>query len=427
MADEEERDRQWLHRPWTANNQVVEEEVAYPLWKVRSSRKRGDPETKRGGWMAKDAQNDDSDSDSDNDSDSSSEMDLEEKSAGASRAESRMEEDTSLVLKYAQLQEDMDVIVAHLEEMTRQREAVDHQNADLMRQAEDHAAATAIMQTQLDSLQVENAALKNQNALLAIECAEMQNKAATAMETHEELLLALRTEQAKSQDAVAASVHLARERNSLVRSVEDAQRALAAAEDEIARLKRLCTHLEKEKKDLMVMQTATLAHENAFQKDQAAMKQEAIERMRADLLNLEFEYRTLLVDKERLEAQVAKLEQKLQTKPLFERRYDTIALTDDTTKTRSAKPSHDPDHGRTRALLDDGRAFDNILDLPNYVSERSNSTTAESESTDPSPYAAIPRSLQVPVSTFGKAVQSAKRRIFSPTSSSSSSSSVLPQ
>lgn len=283
-----------------------------------------------------------------------------------------------------QLQSDLDVLAAHLEAVTQER-----------------GAERAVLERELRSSRVEVEALRRENALLAEQSATATHKLAVAVETHEQLLLALTQQQQHNEQLQASNHVVTRDRAAARRALEAAQLACRRLEEELVGSHAQLLRLQDERRALeAALQTA--AHRKAdSEAAQLQLQDEMIRSLRADLLQMGFEFKTLRVDKEALEDKVARLERRRGVGGGNKGASGaSVSLSSSLAKTSASSagnatvgadydvislataPAAEPAHGKKRATIrplkargNDGRGsmFGSLLDLPNYVGERQES------------------------------------------------------
>ncbi len=292
--------------------------------------------------------------------------------------ESTHEIENDLQQQHDQLQDDVQVLVLHLEqqriEMEKERKMMQNQ----LQQTKQS------MEEQIHSLSLENEALKRQNLLLTQEREKTIDHEILAKESHEELILALKTQQQREEQARTIISNLLKERDVLKKQVGESKTYSRKLEEEVVTLRAEVQHFQLENQHLVAttITTATMKKD----RDEQWIREQAlvIESLRADQLQMEFEYKTLLADKDRLTTKLATLQrQKDHTN------YDVISLT----------TCHDTKHkSKTKKKLSvvthrqDGGGFSDLMALPNSVQE--------------SPIGSSSKSL------VSKTISSAKKKLF---------------
>lgn len=278
-----------------------------------------------------------------------------------------------------ELQSDIDVLAAHLEMVMKEREA---ERAEMTRER--------------DSFRIEVEALRRENEELTKQHATSTQKLATAMETHEQLLSALTEEQQKNEQLQASNHIVSRDRATAKRMLDTAQLACRRLEEELANAHSQLLQLQDDRKSLEAALKSAAHRKADSETTQLQLQDEMIHSLRADLLQMEFEYKTLQVDNQVLEGKVGKLERRrsaahgksgsassaasvsstsLTTEGHAGSEYDVISLASAAEaapqgkKRTTIRPLKARDSAR-------GSMFGSLMDLPNYVGERQESAVA---------------------------------------------------
>lgn len=218
------------------------------------------------------------------------------------------EEAHELRARHDQLQDDVEVLAAHLEAQTLEREK---ERAAMRLQQNQLQHANLEMARELHSFRIENDALRRQNALLQRERDEFQQKATVATETQEELLLALKKQQQSEEQLQNANVLIVRERAQIRKALEATQNHCRRLEEELAALQTHMMQLQSERAALQAAAAAINSTQHTHEAEQIRLQDEMIGSLRADLLQMEFEYKTLALDRETLNEKLTKAQKRL--------------------------------------------------------------------------------------------------------------------
>ncbi|TYZ65522.1 hypothetical protein PybrP1_000806 [[Pythium] brassicae (nom. inval.)] len=210
--------------------------------------------------------------------------------------------------RHDQLQDDVEVLAAHLEKQTLEHEK-ERSAMRLLQNQLQHANME--MARELHSFRIENDALRRQNALLQQERDDFMQKTALATETHDELLLALKKQQQVEGQLQSANVLIVRERAQVRKALEATQVHCRRLEEELAALQTLLMQLQSERAALQAAAAAITSRQQTRESEQIKLQDEMIGSLRADLLQMEFEYKTLALDQETLSEKLSKLQRRL--------------------------------------------------------------------------------------------------------------------
>lgn len=218
------------------------------------------------------------------------------------------EDMSDLRARHDQLQDDVEVLAAHLEKQTFEREK-ERAAMRLLQNQLQHANME--MARELHSFRIENDALRRQDALLQQERDECQEKAALATETQDELLLALKKQQHVEEQLQSANVLIVRERAQVRKALEATQLHCRRLEEDLAVLQTHVMQLQSERAELQAATTAISSSQQTREAEQIKLQDEMIASLRTDLLQMEFEYKTLAFDRETLNEKLIKLQRRL--------------------------------------------------------------------------------------------------------------------
>lgn len=345
-----------------------------------------------------------------------------------------------LQLRCNQLQDDVEVLAAHLETQTQEREKERTAMSILQNQLQH---ANMEMARDLQSLRIENDALRRRNALLQQERDELEQKSSLAIETQEELLLALQKQQKIGEQLQNSSVQIAQERAQTRKSLETTQNHCRRQEEELAAMQTQLMQLQNECKALQVAAAATNTTTRSKETEQIRLQEEMIDSLRADLLQMEFEYKTLTVDRDSLSEKVSKLQKRLDNNGgAGSDGYDVIPLGKAMIKPLSSKQQKQLQKEQQQQKRNirpvrnnyesENGGFSGVMELPNFVGDRQDSfissassassgSSSSSTTTSTSVGSGLHRSS---VSALvSKTVSSAKKKFFVP----AQNKIVLPQ
>lgn len=285
-----------------------------------------------------------------------------------------------LVRRCNQLQEDVEVLASHLEsqERTHTLERGQAEKEKYALQQENEA-----LRHELSGLRIEGDALRRQNAQLATQQAEGERQANAARETHEEMILAL-TQQQKEYELLQSSiVCAARDRAEARKALDRAQMHCRRLEEELSSAHTQVLHLQNERNTLQAALNATATGVAGYEARQLRLQDEVIAGLRADLVQMEFEMKTLAIDKAALVEQVDKLQQRLSSSDRSAD-YDVVPLGNNSTRDLLAKRKGQKKRTTIRPVKStrDETArrgsdlFNNLMELPNAVTEPPESASA---------------------------------------------------
>lgn len=335
-----------------------------------------------------------------------------------------------------QLQDDVEVLAAHLEAQTLEREK-ERSAMRLLQNQLQHANME--LARELHSFRIENDALRRQNALLQTQRDELEEKATLAAETQDELLLALTKQQQTEAQLQHANVLIVRERAHVRKALEMTQNHCRRLEEELAAAQTHLMQLQCERTALEVAATATDSSQLSREAEQIKLQDEMISSLRADLLQMEFEYKTLALDRETINDKLVKLQQRVSGGRTGSDAYDVIPLDkplnskqqqrqlekDQREQTKQQQKQTKKMHIRpVRSVYEsENGGFSGVMELPNFVSDRRESSSASSNAvsdTDAVSAAATALRRRSSFSSLvSKTVSSTRKRFFAPSSSSS--------
>ncbi|GMF55077.1 unnamed protein product [Phytophthora fragariaefolia] len=293
-----------------------------------------------------------------------------------SEIETQVTEDESnevLVQRCNQLQEDVEVLAAQLEVQERahknQCKAVESDRLELLQK-------NAALERELSGLRVERDALYRQSTRVMAQRAEDEQQANDVREAHDELLRALAQQQQQNELLQAAISCAGRDRADARKALDKAQMHCRRLEEELSSAHAQVLHLQNERDSLQAALDATVTGAAGYEARQLQAQDEAMASLRADLVQMEFEIKTLSVDKATLEDQVEKLELRLATSERSAD-YDVVPLGNNSTSDAMAKRKGQKKRTTIRpvraAKEESSRRgsdlFNNLMELPNAVSE----------------------------------------------------------
>ncbi|GLD98457.1 hypothetical protein PINS_up007154 [Pythium insidiosum] len=329
-------------------------------------------------------------------------------------------EQDSLETRYEQLRQDMDVLVAHLEKQTQD---MDTERAAMASARLQQQHALDAMARELESLRVERDALRAQNEHLTQRNSELAAREAAACEAHEELLVALKSQQQRDEQSRTLVMHFIKERDALRKQLDESKAYSRRVEEELVTTRADTQQLQAEHAALTArLRAASASHgerESRREQEQARL----IESLRADLVQMEFELKTLSVDRDKLTQRVASL----QRQQVPRSSYEVISLSSNAAKQDKAPRSKRltvvtatpaPGSSKNSSSNNNKDTFTNLMTLPNRVDDGSSDAQAVVTRT-----ASHRRS---PVgSLVSKTISSARKRLFQ--SSNKTTTTVLPQ
>ncbi|GMF64509.1 unnamed protein product [Phytophthora lilii] len=278
-----------------------------------------------------------------------------------------------LVQRCSQLQEDVEVLASHMENQERAHER-ERKEAETERLA--LLQKQAALERELSGLRVERDALFKQSTRLIGQQAEDGRQANDAREAHDELLRALAQQQQQTELLQAASACASKDRAEARKALDKAQMHCRRLEEELSSAHSQVLHLQNERDTLQAALNATVTGAAGFEARQLEAQDEVIASLRADLVQMDFELKTLSLDKTTLEEQVEKLQLRLATS---ERSADYEVVPLGNTSTSDAMAKRKGQKKRTtirpvRSTREDtsrrgSDLFNNLMELPNAVSE----------------------------------------------------------
>ncbi|ETN08212.1 hypothetical protein PPTG_12055 [Phytophthora nicotianae INRA-310] len=277
----------------------------------------------------------------------------------------------ALAQRCRQLQEDVEVLVVHMEkqEKTHARErkkAEDEHRALLLK--------NSALERELSGLRVERDALFKQNARMVAQRTDDERQANDEGEAHDEVLRALAQQQQQKEALQVAVTSATQARAETRNALDKAQMHCRRLEEELSSAHAQVLHLQNERDSLKAALDATITGAAGFEARQLQAQDEVIASLRADLVQMDFELKTLSVDKDTLEEQVEKLQLRLATSER-DGDYEVVSLTNNSDKIAKQKGqkkrttirpvrSNRETTGRRGSDL-----FNNLMELPNTVTE----------------------------------------------------------
>ncbi|ETL39354.1 hypothetical protein L916_09287 [Phytophthora nicotianae] len=277
----------------------------------------------------------------------------------------------ALAQRCRQLQEDVEVLVVHMEkqEKTHARErkkAEDEHRALLLK--------NSALERELSGLRVERDALFKQNARVVAQRTDDERQANDEGEAHDEVLRALAQQQQQKEALQVAVTSATQARAETRNALDKAQMHCRRLEEELSSAHAQVLHLQNERDSLKAALDATITGAAGFEARQLQAQDEVIASLRADLVQMDFELKTLSVDKDTLEEQVEKLQLRLATSER-DGDYEVVSLTNNSDKIAKQKGqkkrttirpvrSNRETTGRRGSDL-----FNNLMELPNTVTE----------------------------------------------------------
>ncbi|KAL4105438.1 hypothetical protein PRIC1_003502 [Phytophthora ramorum] len=278
-----------------------------------------------------------------------------------------------LVERYRQLQEDVEVLASHMENQERDHE---RERKESNKERLELQQKNAALERELSGLRVETEALYQQNARLAAQRAEDERHADAAREARDELLHALAQQQQQHQLLLSSISGANRDRIEARKALDKAQMHCRRLEEELSSAHAQLLHLQSERDTLKAALNATVTGAASFEARQLQAQDQVITSLRADLVQMEFELKTLSADKATLEEQVDKLLLRLATSERSAD-YDVVPLGNNSTSDVMAKRKGQKKRTMIRPVRskreDTSRRgsdlFNNLMELPNAVSE----------------------------------------------------------
>ncbi|KAK1945495.1 hypothetical protein P3T76_002543 [Phytophthora citrophthora] len=271
-----------------------------------------------------------------------------------------------------QLQADIHVLASHMENQERvleqeRREAKEERLALQKR--------NSALERELNGLRVERDALFKQSARLATQRTEDDQQASEMRETQDELLRALEQQQQKTELLQTAVTCSSQDRVEARKALDKAQMHCRRLEEELSSAHTHVLHLQNERDTLKAALDSTVTGAAGFEARQLQTQDEVIASLRADLVQMEFELKTLSVDKSTLEEQVEKLQLRLSSDNNGD--YEIVPLGNNTTSDRMTKRKGQKKRTTIRPVRSTKEEtsrrgsdlFNNLLELPNAVSE----------------------------------------------------------
>ncbi|KAE8915437.1 hypothetical protein PF005_g4725 [Phytophthora fragariae] len=285
----------------------------------------------------------------------------------------RNESSEALAQRCSQLQEDVEVLASHLETQERAREQ-ERKEAESERLA--LLQKNAALERELGGLRVERDALYRQSTHLAAQRAEDERQTNDVREAHDELLRALAQQQQQAELLQTAVSCAGRDRAEARKALDKAQMHCRRLEEELSAAHAQVLHLQNERDTLQAALDATVTGAAGYEARQLEAQDEVIASLRADLVQMEFELKTLSVDKSTLEEQVEKLELRLATSERSAD-YDVVPLGNNNTSDAVAKRKGQKKRTTIRPVRSSrdessrrgSDLFNNLMELPNAVSQ----------------------------------------------------------
>ncbi|GAB9477624.1 hypothetical protein Gpo141_00014731, partial [Globisporangium polare] len=351
---------------------------------------------------------------------------------------------SELRLRHSQLQDDVEVLAAHLETQTSEHEK-ERAAMRLLQNQLQHANME--MARELHSFRIENDALRRQNVLLQQQRDEFEAKATLASETQEELLLALKKQQQSEEQLQSANVHIVRERAQVRKALETTQNHCRRLEEELAAAQTLLLQLQSERIALQVAASTASTKTHNREAEQIRVQSEMINSLRADLLQMEFEFKTMAVDRDALTEKVSKLQKRLAggggsgdgsvayeviplgqaatgSKPLSSKQQKQLLKEQE--KQQKLQIQQQPQKKTIRPIRNhyesENGGFSGVMELPNFVGDHQDSSSSLSSSGNLSSSSSLTTTAPEAASTLrrrssfsqlvSKTVSSAKKKLF---------------
>jgi hypothetical protein len=323
--------------------------------------------------------------------------------------------------QHEQLQSDVEVLAAHLQQQTL---ALAHERSVNQALQTQLTAMQQALAHEIDDLRIENGALRHENARLEAVHAASQQQLQESSETQDELLRTLRAQQQRDDHARTIIAALVKERDVLKKQLDDSKTYCRRLEEDVVGLRAETQQLRVETQSLQTAVEAASSHRNDRELQLIREQEQTIQSLRADVLQMEFEYRTVSVDKDTLRHRVATLERQSESRSTS---YDVISLQTDADKKthRKTKRFSVAKTSKHDAASGGGGSFTNLMTLPNSVDDGSSSSNSMANTGG---IPAGPRA-KTPMGLVSKTLSSAKKRLFQPSSSSAhhTTTVVLPQ
>ncbi|KAG7400486.1 hypothetical protein PHYBOEH_005514 [Phytophthora boehmeriae] len=287
--------------------------------------------------------------------------------------DSSNDSDFQLAHRCSQLQKDVEVLASHMESQERTRDLErETSEKEMCALHQENAALTR----ELTGLRIEGDALRKRNMRLATQLAEDERQAKAAKEAHEELMLALTRQQQQHETLQAVIASGARDCAEMRKTLDRAQMNCRRLEEELSAAHTQILYLQNERNSLKSALEATTSGTASYEARQMRLQDEIIVSLRADLVQMEFELKTLSVDKASLADQVDKLHRRVASTDRSSD-YEVVPLENNSTldvlttrkgqkkrtTTRPVKAARDGSHRRGSDL------FSNMMELPNTIRE----------------------------------------------------------
>ncbi|KAI9987468.1 hypothetical protein PInf_023507 [Phytophthora infestans] len=290
------------------------------------------------------------------------------------------EDRDALVQRCRQLQEDVEVLAAHMEnqEKTRQRERKEAEDERLALQQKN-----AGLEREIKGLRVERDALFKQSARMVAQRLEDERQANDDREAHEQVLRTLAQHQQQKETLEIAIASASQTRMEARKALDKAQMHCRRLEEELASAHAQVLHLQNERDTLKAALDATVTGVAGFETRHLQAQDEVIASLRADLVQMDFELNTLSVDKATLAKQVEKLQLQLATSEC-NNEYEVVPLSHNSTSDTKAKRKGQKKRTTIRPVRATREAinrrgsdpFNNLMELPNAVGEPQKSANA---------------------------------------------------
>ncbi|RLN93226.1 hypothetical protein BBJ28_00009153 [Nothophytophthora sp. Chile5] len=302
-----------------------------------------------------------------------------EESEGESEHEIRASNDEShelLLQRYNQLQDDVEVLASHLENQERAQEQEREETVNWRLELQQK---NAVLDTEVRGLRTERDALQKQNVLLVVQHEQSEQQANAARETHEEMVYALTQQQQQYEALQASVVSSARSSAEAWKALDRAQMHCRRLEEELATAHAQVLHLQNERDTLQAVLASTASGTAGHEARQLELRDEMIASLRADLLQVEFEFKTLTVDKAALEEQTEKLQKRV-ARAEHGAEYEVVPLGNGSTrKDKEAKRKGQKKRTTIRPVQSNANhanrrgsdLFNNVMELPNAVTDPS--------------------------------------------------------
>ncbi|RLN91734.1 hypothetical protein BBJ28_00019526 [Nothophytophthora sp. Chile5] len=301
--------------------------------------------------------------------------DSEDDSENGVRA-NKVESRELLLQRCNQLQDDVEVLASHLENQERAHEQEREETVSWRLELQQQ---NAVLENEVRGLRTERDALQKQNALMATQHEQSEQRANAARETHEEMLYALTQQQQQHESLQASVVSSARSSAEARKALDRAQMHCRRLEEELAMAHAQVLHLQNERETLQAALAATASGTAGHEARQLELRDEMIASLRADLLQVEFEFKTLTVDKVALEEQTEKLQKRV-ARAEHGAEYEVVPLGNgNTRKDKEAKQKGQKKRTTIRPVQSSANhanrrgsdLFNNVMELPNAVTDPS--------------------------------------------------------